>query len=182
MDIIRVPKPQGSCAAAGWGTPSPPSGGMPSWRHLHKTLVGLRARGNPQPPRHCRGTRRKGLEVRLGTSTEYALGAGPRGYRGSGWQLGGGRRRGSVEVIEQAWVHWAGAGSPRYRSTASRGFRTACFSTSGLCEASGSRAVPVRGHGEAGQAGSRGQRSLGGRPPALPRAERRAGGCAHTRP
>lgn len=38
---------------------------------------------------------------------------------------------------------WGGAGSPRYRSTASRGFRTACFSTSGLCEASGSRAVPV---------------------------------------
>ena len=29
----------------------------------------------------------------------------------------------------------------RYRSTASRGFRTACFSTSGLWAASGSRAV-----------------------------------------
>lgn len=35
------------------------------------------------------------------------------------------------------------AGSPRYRSTASSGFRTACFSTSGLWAASGSRAVPV---------------------------------------
>lgn len=40
------------------------------------------------------------------------------------------------------------AGSPRNRSTASKGFRVACFSTSGLWEASGSRAVPEGGQGQ----------------------------------
>lgn len=39
---------------------------------------------------------------------------------------------------------------PRYRSTASRGFRATCFSTRGLWEASGSLAVPT-----GGQAGGR---------------------------
>lgn len=81
------------------------------------------------------------------------------------------------------WPRWpcgAGAGLPRYRSTASRGFRTACFSTSGLWEASGSRAVPVCG-GPAYVRGARGQSSQWGTPraPARPSCGDRAQGTGH---
>jgi len=33
---------------------------------------------------------------------------------------------------------------PKYRSTASKGFRTTCFNSNGFSDASGKRAVPVK--------------------------------------
>lgn len=33
---------------------------------------------------------------------------------------------------------------PKYRSTASKGFRTTCFNSKGFSDASGKRAVPVK--------------------------------------
>lgn len=87
-------------------------------------------------------------------------GHGLQGGKGHRWQDGGDSRA-------EATTPRGGAGLPRYRSTASRGFRTACFSTSGLCEASGSRAVPVGPH----SVGARGRGTgpeLPGPPPSLP--------------
>lgn len=75
----------------------------------------------------------------------------PGDFRGKG---GAGR-----ETAGRA-LGWEGS-SPRYRSTASRGFRTACFSTSGLWAASGSRAVPVGAVGVRGPGQSSSSRPAG---------------------